>query len=513
MREASKSTTQRLAAATLLLVLAVLAVPRADANWLSRLTREAGEVGSKAGKFGIASLDHAAAFVAKLPMTRKGVALAAHASPEGHWTFVNRSGEAYTAATSTEMARVMTALEPGAPAGSKLSLYISEDTAFKQRAALSELPAGSELYVVVERQAYGLRTRTTPAGSTLFAEIRPNIVVEVADRQGFEEAVFHLGRHLNRANIRVLALEPGGPKALSSVPGYDPATKAALVDAVDPSVLGSALGRLKGQTVLVTGRLEGDVLVFKPSTGSEGRISLASLAQSADAADVSIVVLQSPAARQPGGRNWLWQTVSVSGLEDALKRATFGDFLNALAAGRGELIVAARPSAGGRTTLVANPSGNSAVPMTDAVGSWFSETAGELMGDVVVQGVTAFVPDKTRASELDLRIIPGIPSSVQFAYLACLVAGLIGWEFSLRWWRRLWPPEVRGEYRGAAGYHAARAARIVAMVLVFLPIAGVPAMIAALLVQAWRFLTAPVRWFGWVRDRLKPARTVPAEPH
>ena len=221
--------------------------------------------------------------------------------------------------------------------------------------------------------------------------------------------MFHLGRHLNRSNIRVLALEPGGPKALSSVPNYDPATKAALVDPIDPAVLGPAFGKLRGQTVLVTGRVEGDMLYFKPSKGAESKIALATLGRAAESADVSLVVLQSSVTRQPGGRNWLWQTVSVSGLDDALKRATFGDFLNALAAGRGELVVSARPSAAGRVTLTANPSGASAVPMTDAVGNWFSDTAGELMGNVVVQGVQAYVPDRERVEELDARIIPWCP--------------------------------------------------------------------------------------------------------
>ena len=102
--------------------------------------------------------------------------------------------------------------------------------------------------------------------------MRPNITVEIGDRKLFEEAVFQLGRPLNRSNIRVLALEPGGPKALASAPRFDPATKTALVDQIDPGSLPQALGKIKGQTVLVTGRVEGDVLHFLPAGGPEQKL-------------------------------------------------------------------------------------------------------------------------------------------------------------------------------------------------------------------------------------------------
>lgn len=139
--------------------------------------------------------------------------------------------------------------------------------------------------------------------------------------------------------------------------------------------------------------------------------------------------------------------------------------------------------------------------MTDAVSNWLTETAGKLMGDMVVEGVQAFIPDKAQVEEIDARIVPGIPAWIQYAYLLSLVAGLIGWEFSLAWWARVWPPEDRAEYRGAIGYHAARLVRLLALLLLFLPIVGAPAMIAAGLAAVWRGLTAPVRWWRRLRGR------------
>src|SRR5690606_23546477 len=128
----------------------------------------------------------------------------------------------------------------------RVALYLSEDTVFAQRAALKDLPADAELHVVVGKDAYRLRRGT--AADDLAAEFRPGVVVRLTDRALFEETVYRLAKPLNRSDIRVLALETGGPARLSSAPRYDPATKAALVDQVDPTALPQALSGLRGQT-------------------------------------------------------------------------------------------------------------------------------------------------------------------------------------------------------------------------------------------------------------------------
>jgi hypothetical protein len=478
-------------------------VAPAGANWLSRLARGAGEAGEasmKAGKLGLGSLDNAASYVAKLPPLAKGVPLAAHATPEGHWKFVNREGEVFTAGNADELARVREALAPGVGANEKLALYLSEDTVFQQRALLKELPRDAELYMVAGDDSYRLARRGEGGAEKLVAEARPNIIVEIGDRKLFAEALFQLGRPLNRSNIRVLALAPGGPKSLPSAPRFDPATKTALVDEVDPGALASALGKVKGQTVLVTGRLEGDALIFRPASGPEQKLFMRELVRAAEAADVNLVVLEAAQPRQPGGRNWLWQKVAVAGLDEAMRRTTFADFLNALGAAGGELSVATAPGSPGRIVLRATPSGDPAVPLSDTVGTWI----GEFTGHVVTQAVEVYARDADRERELDARFIPGIPSAIQFAYLAGLVLGVMGLGVARQWWARIWPPEERSEYGGAIGYRAAQGARIAALVLVFLPIAGAPAFMWIILLQLWSFITAPFRFVGWVRERLAP---------
>lgn len=97
-------------------------------------------------------------------------------------------------------------------------------------------------------------------------------------------------------------------------------------------------------------------------------------------------------------------------------------------------------------------------------------------------------------------------------YLVSLFCGLVGWEFSSSWWRRVWPIEQREEYGNAIGYQAARAVRLLAFLLLFLPVVGFAAFLAAVAAQLWHMLTAPLRWLRWLRGKTGHLERAGAEP-
>ncbi len=487
------------------------AVP-AEANWLTKVMEEAGEASGRAAgsatRKGAGALDDTVRHLKMLPATGAGTtALAAHPMPGGHWSFANKAGEVFTAGNPEEMARVAGVLAPNAAESGRLSLYLSKDSVFAMREALNELPDNSDLYVVISEDSYPLVKSTTPEGQRLHADVRSNLAVELTDEAAFDEALFQLTRPLNKADVRVLALEPGGPDALTRLPRFDPETKGALIDAIDPQSLPRALGSLRGQTVVVTGKIEGDMLRY--NAGADVGLRFRELADAAAAADVNLVVLKSPDPRQPGGRNWLWRKVMVPGLDAALKKATYADFLSSLGTGSGRLTVTASGDGGGRTLLTAVPTGEASAPIRGQLGDWFGGVTAKLTGDVILEGVDARMRDSDRQRELDLRLFPGIPAIVQISYLAALVLGLLGFSVARGWWRRLWPLEARADYAGVAGYVAARAARLIAFVVVFLPVAGLPAFLWTLCLQLSNVLLAPARALAWMRGRPADGRLWP----
>lgn len=476
----------------------------AQANWFTKLVQEAGEAGGKAGRLGIGGLDNAAAVIRKLPNKSEALALAAHATPEGHWKFVNRDGDVFTAATPDEMGRVIPSLAPDALlTGRKpeLSLYLSETTVFEHSARLGELPSGARLHIVVGKDHFRIRTVERAGKSVIQADVRPNVVVPLTTRFEFDEAIWQLGRRLNRADIRVVSLEPGGPEALMAAPRFNKSGGTAMVDNVDPDRFVSALQSVRGQTVLVSGRVEGGVLHFAPSSGPARTMQLKELTEAAAANDVNLIVLQSAGARQPGGRNWLWQTVEVDGLKDAMKRATFADFLNALGASRGQMSVAVTPQSKSRVLVQIEPSGTSAVPMGDLVGEFLTEAVSSVTGNVVTSSINAHVNSGHRQRELDSRIIPGVPGWAHLFYFGGIIAGLMGLGVAREWWTYVWKKETRGDYTNAAGYYAARVVKFLIFVLIFLPIVGLPAFIVGVFWQFFAIVSAPFRFAKWLFTR------------
>jgi hypothetical protein len=487
--------------AVTLLVLAA-AHSRVQASWFAKVMGATEPTGAGTAKAGTGTLEGAALYVRSLPAKPGSAVLAAEATQEGHWRFANKAGETLTAGTPQELARVATLLLPEAKANVRLALYITEDTVFQSRAALKDLPQSAEIFLIVRDEAYLL----LGAAGGMFAEIRPGLIVELSERKVFEETVWQLARPLDKAKVRVLALEPGGPPRLAFRPHIDPSTRRAMVDVIDPASLPAALGAVRGQTVLVTGRVDAHLLYVQPAGGAERSILLPDLFKAAEEADVNLMVLRTASTpRQPGGRNWLWQKVEVKGLEQAMQRPRLADFLSALVASKGPMKVSASPS-GKRTAIEIEPADEFAGSRPTPVGGLLSGLVSEVTGRLIATGLAASMRSAERQQELDQRLIPGIPSDFQVGYLVLILLGLLGAPISRAWWQRLWPPEAASQYALRSGYWAARAVRGGAFLLLFLPLSALGAAPANLWRQGREAVTASARLWRGLRGR----KTVPA---
>jgi hypothetical protein len=478
---------------------ALMSASPVEAGWLSKIIGAADNAGSRAVRHGTGSLDNVAAHIKALPHKPDSHALAVGATPEGHWRFTNRAGETITAASPEELRRALAIVAPeAAGAEGKLALYLAEDTVFRHRSLLKDLPKDATLHLLVDRRAYRLVRQPAGNSERLFAEVRPNVLAEMTEPKVFTETIYQLTRPLDRSRMRAIALDPGNPAAIPRYPNIDAATGRAALDVVDPANLVRGMSSLGGQTAVVTGRLDGDLLYFRPASGGERSLIVRDLIAASEAADVNLVILRSQSARQPVGRNWLWQRHEVRGLDSAMVRTDVSDFLDAL----GERIaVSANPIDANRTRLVATRMTDlSSGPVPTSITDAMVDVVSDLAGRILTSGVEANVRSQERQRELDDRIVPGIPSSIQFGYLALFVFGLFGLPVSRGWWTRVWPAEQRAEYGSVPGYWAARAVRGLVLILLFAPIVA----IASVPVQAvrsiwntalsvWNILTWPVR--------------------
>lgn len=411
------------------------------------------------------------------------VALAAEATQEGHWRFVNRTGETLTAGTPEEMQRVASILLPDAKPDARLALYLTQDTLLERRAAVKDLPKGTQLLFAARDAAFPVLGRSEVASEPLYIEVRPNVVVEAGAPEAVREVLWQLLRPIDRASVRVLALEPGGPPTLEPSPRKDRATGRALIDVIDPASLGAAMGSVRGQTLIISGRAQSGVLYVKPSSGPERGLLIKDLFAAAADADINLLILESTSTpRQPGGRNWFWQKVEVKGLDTGLQRPRIADLLDAVGGSSGRFLATAQPAEASRTLLELRPAPQ--VPRSSSsrgFGDLLMDSVGDLTGRVLTARVQASLRNADRQREIDRRIVPLIPSSVQLGYGLLFLLGLIGLPKSRAWWDRIWPPETAADYAGLAGYIAARVIRAALFFLIFLPVAAVPAAPLALL--------------------------------
>ena len=480
----------RLLVAGLLALMALAAAPSASANWLTRILKHADDgVPHRAGKR-LAAIDEAGAHLKTLPAARRSRAVAVELSDEGHWRLRNAEGEMFTAATPDELKRGLRVLTPLSEEAAKQILLLSGNTLFKDRAKLKELPADAELTALIESRVYGLHRRIVNGIERYSLDVGGGVRVPVRSSTEVHELLWQLSRPVELSAIRVLTLEPGATGLLKRTRPGDPAPGRVAVESVDPERLPHMMSAVARSTVVITGRMNGQALLYRPSSGPERTLALDELRQAAAAHDVNLVVIESASARQPGTRNWFWQRVALTSLDGPRAKPALPDRIGQLTGGipveidavvmqelrtAFQLMGLARGAAGGWTAPVSE--------------TW-RDLAPEVTGTIVASGLRLDLTSRGRQRELDARLVPGIPSLVQIGYLAFLVLGLAGLSVAHDWWQRLWPLEARSDYPRRAGYWAARGVRGTIFLLMFLPLVAVVSTPVAFVRGTWRSLVA-----------------------
>jgi hypothetical protein len=487
----SKLKAQAAAAARLWLVvlLCAMTTATADAAWLDGVRSVLG-IKETVGKRD--PLVHAARHIASLTVRSPALVLAASVTAEGHWTFVNQAGQRYTTASAREIARVYENLGPdieGRP--SPVVVYVAGASVFAHGEHLGLLPKDARLRLLTGDKSYPLRMFGQGTKRTWFAELANNVFVQAGEAQTFIETEWQLARAMNRRPSRIVALEPTARDTFPPVAVRRKGSRKQAIDAINPDKLVPALSTLRGQTAVLTGRLAGgDKLIYRTPTGAEQELALRPLRRAAANADVNLVFVNASAPRQPGARNWLWLRVEVDGLVEAVRRKTLGDFLNALSGGNDRLFVAARARGNDRVSLSVIPMHAGVLEKEPGiVSNVLAELVSEVVGNVMPHAVDADLVSMRRQLELDRRILPGVAAWVPYTFAGLLLAGLLGLPVALRWWRRIWSPEVRTDYASRGGFEAARGVRLLVFLTLFLPIAGLPAIV-------WGTVRWLVRAFG-----------------
>ena len=429
-------------------------------------------------------------FIKTVGVPGQGAVLGASVSEEGHWSFVSRDGQAFTAATGTELADVVTNLAPlTQEAGGPVVVYLTATSVFLHQQYLTGLASRFSLRIVVGAKSYPLRVYARGGKRRWFVQVRPQLLVGTTDLVRFRETVWQLNRSLAADGVRVLAFEGGGPQTFARWAPLDPKTRRAAVDRIDPVHLVRALPTLAGQTAIITGRIEDSAsLVYRTARGGERKLDYSDVRGAAERADVNLIVLNASAPRQPGMRTWLWLNVEVEGLQEALQRTSLADFLNSLGQGQSYLLADARARSDRRTALTIVPIADGEPrPSPGTIGSALAEVVSEVVGTVVPHAIDGDVTRSSYQEELDRRVVPGVPSDYQLPAGVLFILGILASRVTWGWWQHVWPIEAREEYTSRFGLWAAIGMRLMSFCVIFLPLTAIPGF-GVLLWQVIRWL-------------------------
>jgi len=472
-----------------LLAVALLAsASSAGANWLTRIMKHADDGVPHRTAKSLTAIDQAALHLKALPAPRRARAVAAELTNEGHWRLRNAEGETFTAATPDELKRGLGVLAPLTEEAAKQVILLTGETLFKDRSKLKELPANAEFDALIESRVYGLVRRVVNAVESYSLDVGNGVRVPIRDRAQVHEMLWQLARPVDLSVIRVLALEPGATGILKRTRTPDPTPGRVAIEAVDPDRLLHMLSAVARDTVVISGRVKGSVLHFRPSSGPERTLVLDDLRRAAAESDVNLVVIESASARQPGTRNWFWQRIALTPLAGARTKPALPDLIGQLTGGvpvETDAIAIGELRTAFQLVGVARGTGGG---WTAPVSETWRDLAPEVTGTIVASGLRLDLTSRARQRELDARILPGIPSVPQIAYLALMVLGLFGLGVAREWWQRLWPLEVRSDYARQSGYWAARAARGTLFLLVFMPLVALVSAPVSFVRGIWRAL-------------------------
>jgi hypothetical protein len=475
----------------LALALLVVAVPPADANWLSRILRHADDVHpTRVGRGVVGSFDEVGLHLKTLPAATRGRAIAVDATSEGHWRLRNADGETFTAATPEEFKRGVQLLSP-MKAGEVTGhvFVVTTEAVFRHATQLKVLPPEAELKVLFDGQVRGLVRRVVAGSERYYLDAGGGVHVPITTREHAYEALWQLARPIDLAGMRVLALEPGATALLKRTRAVGTDGGRPSSEAVDPDRLPHMLSAVTRGTIVITGRVVGSTLHYRPSSGPERTLQLDVLRAAAAASDVNLVVVSSASARQPGTRNWLWQRVDLTRPAPPAKPA-LADLVRQLTGGIPVEVQVQEVQPRRATLAFSGLAGGSGRGWTAPVGDAWRDIATEVTGTIVATGLQLDLRSREHQRELDERIIPGISSDIQFGYLGFLVLGIIGINVAQGWWQRLWPLEVADDYPRRIGYWTARSVRGTIYVLLFLPLVSPISAPTVAIQWVWRKMQA-----------------------
>ena len=385
----------------------------------------------------------------------------------------------------------------------ELKFFTNEKSLFEHAKSHSLFAQLDNLNLVSSKgKILPLKAMTKGSGDHVFGvNVSKRTVVLASNGQQMKEALWRMGRGMNRGDVHLVSFDGTARSTPNLLPVLTNGMPKPTL--INPKKLNEALRTLRGKTLIVSGKVEGTDLVVDSAKDGRHVIQFDELKQLAAREDIDLFIVGKRSPKQPAVKTWFGSPFE-SQMKKAFQANTYGDFLSALHGEKKLLTIDTKLAANNRLTFQ-SLSGES-VEKLGGLTSFIKEIdiVGALAGRVVSKlseiSLDLNVKDKERASELNARIIPGVPSILQYLYIANIIFGFVGWTVS-RWvWHKIWPPRARTDFSSLISFIGMKLLRFAVFVFGLLGLFGL--LFAALfgfkqvfdwVVVIWLIVTWPFR--------------------
>ncbi len=366
----------------------------------------------------------------------------------------------------------------------KVALVIQKSNLPKNIHQLNNLPLN--LPIIIQGKQGRLFTYHQGEPATIAYK---NLQLRVTTMDELKDALWLLQRPPVSRTPRFLQIDETASKPLASnIPN-----SSLSVETISPDSLIQSMHSFKYQTLVLSGKVI-DGKLFGKSHNFQG-VSLQKLQQEAENKDINLIILESD---KP--------SLVLEKMSKAIKKAnnkhippydTTGDFFNFLR----------DPSNSNPVILQSSQSGARQVAIqwkttrniqADSKAELSNKILSGIPLHLLLQSVKIHFPDKQRSQELNDRIIPGIPSWIQFYAIFSVILGFITPATSWRLWKNIWSLQQKNEYQYLLVFLLLWLLHRFLFLILFLPILGGFSFVWFLMLSTYQvfnfILFRPSRW-------------------
>ncbi|MCP4932872.1 MAG: hypothetical protein GY927_01400 [bacterium] len=393
--------------------------------------------------------------------------------------------------------------------GGKALFFVSQNDLFRSSKSTSLLAKIDGLHVITGSKTSlpVSRILDQKGADTWGVEIRKGMIAASHNAHDLSEALFRMNHTFNPADVHVVSFSKKAPDFPDPI-NFAASGRVPDPTLIDPTRLDRAFKVLRGKKLIVTGKVEGGVLFVKTRGGTVKRLPLDDLRTKAREANIDLIILGGKSTAQPGKKSFFGRQDGKK-LSAAFATERYGDFLVALG-GKKKLMVM-QLDAVDESHVVWRSMPDSAKASKGLLKRMEKEPVASSLARALVNPVGKAAPkededelsielnakSKGWQTELEHRIIPGIPFGLQLLYIVNLIAGLLAWTTSSWLWEKIWRSKGRSEFSSKWSWFGYRLVRNLTMILTLMGAIGILLFLFQWLISAWLTLLAVLRIITW----------------